>query len=140
MDRDATPGQVALAWMLAQHPSFVPIPGTRRDHTDPVSTGFFDVMVGGRDNAVRTRLRRSDLYLVGWFTGNDTYNYIGPRDQAGIPDTHNHPATPGQRGGSWQLARVASYGRLEGMAGAHRANLRWPVPRPAWIGWSASRI
>ncbi|MER6188172.1 aldo/keto reductase [Streptomyces sp. NPDC001652] len=30
MDRDATPGQVALAWLLAQHPSIVPIPGTRR--------------------------------------------------------------------------------------------------------------
>ncbi|WP_405668814.1 aldo/keto reductase [Streptomyces sp. NBC_01166] len=28
--RDATPGQVALAWLLAQHPSIVPIPGTRR--------------------------------------------------------------------------------------------------------------
>jgi aryl-alcohol dehydrogenase-like predicted oxidoreductase len=27
--RNATPGQVALAWLLAQHPSIVPIPGTR---------------------------------------------------------------------------------------------------------------
>lgn len=26
----ATPGQVALAWLLAQHPTIVPIPGTRR--------------------------------------------------------------------------------------------------------------
>ncbi|MFD5944504.1 aldo/keto reductase [Streptomyces collinus] len=29
-DKGATPGQVALAWLLAQHPSIVPIPGTRR--------------------------------------------------------------------------------------------------------------
>lgn len=29
-DRDATPGQVALAWLLAQQPWIVPIPGTRR--------------------------------------------------------------------------------------------------------------
>jgi aryl-alcohol dehydrogenase-like predicted oxidoreductase len=29
-DKDATPGQIALAWLLAQHPSIVPIPGTRR--------------------------------------------------------------------------------------------------------------
>ncbi|THG31690.1 aldo/keto reductase [Naasia lichenicola] len=29
-ERDATPGQVALAWLLAQHPFIVPIPGTRR--------------------------------------------------------------------------------------------------------------
>lgn len=28
--RDATPGQVALAWLLAQRPWIVPIPGTRR--------------------------------------------------------------------------------------------------------------
>lgn len=28
--RGATPGQVALAWLLAQHPWIVPIPGTRR--------------------------------------------------------------------------------------------------------------
>jgi aryl-alcohol dehydrogenase-like predicted oxidoreductase len=28
--RGATPAQVALAWLLAQHPSVVPIPGTRR--------------------------------------------------------------------------------------------------------------
>ncbi|MFF7473392.1 aldo/keto reductase [Streptomyces sp. NPDC008092] len=28
--KSATPGQVALAWLLAQHPSIVPIPGTRR--------------------------------------------------------------------------------------------------------------
>jgi aryl-alcohol dehydrogenase-like predicted oxidoreductase len=28
--KDATLGQVALAWLLAQHPSIVPIPGTRR--------------------------------------------------------------------------------------------------------------
>jgi aryl-alcohol dehydrogenase-like predicted oxidoreductase len=28
--RDASPGQIALAWLLAQHPFIVPIPGTRR--------------------------------------------------------------------------------------------------------------
>ncbi len=28
--REATPGQVALAWLLSQHPFIVPIPGTRR--------------------------------------------------------------------------------------------------------------
>ncbi|GIG67047.1 aldo/keto reductase [Phytomonospora endophytica] len=29
-ERGATPAQVALAWLLARHPSIVPIPGTRR--------------------------------------------------------------------------------------------------------------
>jgi aryl-alcohol dehydrogenase-like predicted oxidoreductase len=30
--RDATAGQVALAWLLTQHPSIVPIPGTTKQH------------------------------------------------------------------------------------------------------------
>jgi aryl-alcohol dehydrogenase-like predicted oxidoreductase len=29
-ERDATPAQIALAWLLAQKPWIVPIPGTRR--------------------------------------------------------------------------------------------------------------
>lgn len=29
-NKDASPGQIALAWLLAQHPWIVPIPGTRR--------------------------------------------------------------------------------------------------------------
>jgi aryl-alcohol dehydrogenase-like predicted oxidoreductase len=28
--KEATPGQAALAWLLARHPTIVPIPGTRR--------------------------------------------------------------------------------------------------------------
>jgi aryl-alcohol dehydrogenase-like predicted oxidoreductase len=33
--KDATPAQVALAWLLAQKPWIVPIPGTRRlDHLE----------------------------------------------------------------------------------------------------------
>jgi aryl-alcohol dehydrogenase-like predicted oxidoreductase len=29
-NKGCTPGQIAVAWLLAQHPSIVPIPGTRR--------------------------------------------------------------------------------------------------------------
>ncbi|MER6186925.1 ribosome-inactivating family protein [Streptomyces sp. NPDC001652] len=108
------------------------VPGTTDivDHTDPASAAFFDVMVGGRRNSVRIRLRSSDLYLVGWFTRNDTYNYIGPANQAGIPATHTQPAHTGQRGGNWQLTNEPSYGRLEGMArgGFTRASLRFSGP------------
>jgi aryl-alcohol dehydrogenase-like predicted oxidoreductase len=43
--KGATPGQVALAWLLAQHPSIVPIPGTRRlsrveENTDATQLPF----------------------------------------------------------------------------------------------------
>lgn len=51
--KGATPGQIALAWLLAQHPGIVPIPGTRR--TSRI-----------RENAAATRIalsadERSDL-------------------------------------------------------------------------------
>ena len=36
---DATPAQVALAWLLAQHPSIVPIPGTTKLHRLRENTG-----------------------------------------------------------------------------------------------------
>jgi aryl-alcohol dehydrogenase-like predicted oxidoreductase len=31
-DKGVTPGQVALAWLLAQQPWIVPIPGTTKTH------------------------------------------------------------------------------------------------------------
>jgi aryl-alcohol dehydrogenase-like predicted oxidoreductase len=41
--KDATPGQVALAWLLAQHPFIVPIPGTRRLERVEENTGATQV-------------------------------------------------------------------------------------------------
>jgi aryl-alcohol dehydrogenase-like predicted oxidoreductase len=41
--KDATPAQIALAWLLAQKPWIVPIPGTRKlEHLDE-NTGAVDV-------------------------------------------------------------------------------------------------
>jgi aryl-alcohol dehydrogenase-like predicted oxidoreductase len=41
--KDATPGQIALAWLLAQKPWIVPIPGTRRLHRLEENIGAADV-------------------------------------------------------------------------------------------------
>jgi aryl-alcohol dehydrogenase-like predicted oxidoreductase len=41
--KDATPGQIALAWLLAQHPWIVPIPGTRRLERVEENTGATQV-------------------------------------------------------------------------------------------------
>jgi aryl-alcohol dehydrogenase-like predicted oxidoreductase len=41
--RGATPGQIALAWLLAQKPWIVPIPGTRRLHRLEENIGAADV-------------------------------------------------------------------------------------------------
>ena len=41
--KDATPGQIALAWLLAQKPWIVPIPGNRRLHRLEENIGAVDV-------------------------------------------------------------------------------------------------
>jgi aryl-alcohol dehydrogenase-like predicted oxidoreductase len=58
--RDATPGQVALAWLLAQHPFIVPIPGTRRRERIDENAGAASVALSADDvadlNALAERL------------------------------------------------------------------------------------
>lgn len=49
--RGATPGQVALAWLLAQHPFIVPIPGTRRRERIDENTGSTAVALSADDIA-----------------------------------------------------------------------------------------
>jgi hypothetical protein len=41
--KSATPAQVALAWLLAQHPWIVPIPGTTKPHRLEENTAAVDV-------------------------------------------------------------------------------------------------
>jgi aryl-alcohol dehydrogenase-like predicted oxidoreductase len=41
--KDATPGQVALAWLLARKPWIVPIPGTTKPHRMEENTAAADV-------------------------------------------------------------------------------------------------
>ncbi|NYH93305.1 aryl-alcohol dehydrogenase-like predicted oxidoreductase [Actinopolymorpha rutila] len=45
----ATPAQVALAWLLAQHPSIVPIPGTTKLHRLQENTSAGDVELTSED-------------------------------------------------------------------------------------------
>ena len=49
--RGATPAQVALAWLLAQRPSIVPIPGTRRLQRLDENIAAADVDLSGDDLA-----------------------------------------------------------------------------------------
>lgn len=50
----ATPAQVALAWLLAQHPSIVPIPGTTKVHRLHENTAAVDVTLTSQDLAELT--------------------------------------------------------------------------------------
>jgi aryl-alcohol dehydrogenase-like predicted oxidoreductase len=45
--KGATPGQIALAWLLAQKPWIVPIPCTRKLHRLDENLGAADVKLGG---------------------------------------------------------------------------------------------
>jgi aryl-alcohol dehydrogenase-like predicted oxidoreductase len=49
--KQATTGQVALAWLLAQQPWIVPIPGTRREERLQENLGAVDVTLDDRDLA-----------------------------------------------------------------------------------------
>ena len=48
-ERDATPAQIALAWLLAQKPWIVPIPGTTKLHRLEENIGSVDITLGAAD-------------------------------------------------------------------------------------------
>ncbi|MGW4209776.1 ribosome-inactivating family protein [Lentzea sp. NPDC004789] len=104
------------------------------DHTD-ARGGFIrvDIHMWGNPNYVRLQLRRSDLYVVGWWTGGSTYNYIGARSGAGPSDGASH--------GEWQTRFGEGYDSLESFAGQTRTGLainRDSVNGAIWNLWFAS--
>ncbi|SDJ11624.1 aldo/keto reductase [Aliiruegeria lutimaris] len=48
-EKGATPAQIALAWLLAQSPSIVPIPGTTRAHRLDENLGAVDLVLTAED-------------------------------------------------------------------------------------------
>jgi aryl-alcohol dehydrogenase-like predicted oxidoreductase len=54
---DATPGQVALAWLLAQGADVAPIPGTKRVRYLEENVGALDVALTAADHARLDALR-----------------------------------------------------------------------------------
>jgi aryl-alcohol dehydrogenase-like predicted oxidoreductase len=46
---DATPAQIALAWLLAQEPWIVPIPGSRKLHRLDENIGSADIQLTAED-------------------------------------------------------------------------------------------
>ncbi|MCE7794949.1 aldo/keto reductase [Sphingobium sufflavum] len=49
--RDATPAQIAIAWLLARHPWIVPIPGTTKRHRLEENIGAVSVTLGAKELA-----------------------------------------------------------------------------------------
>jgi aryl-alcohol dehydrogenase-like predicted oxidoreductase len=68
---NATPAQIALAWLLAQHPSIVPIPGTRRLERLQENNGADSITLTGEQLA---RLDDATTIVYGARgTGRETY-------------------------------------------------------------------
>jgi aryl-alcohol dehydrogenase-like predicted oxidoreductase len=68
--RDATPGQVALAWLLAKGPDVVPIPGTKRVAYLEENVGAAAVELSSADIA-----RLDELTAVGGRTASAGWIY-----------------------------------------------------------------
>ncbi|KAJ7153543.1 NADP-dependent oxidoreductase domain-containing protein [Mycena crocata] len=59
----ATPSQIALAWILAQHPNFVPIPGTRAAARLEENAHSAEITLSAEDvNAIRKRVEEADVH------------------------------------------------------------------------------
>jgi aryl-alcohol dehydrogenase-like predicted oxidoreductase len=67
-DKGVTPAQVALAWVLAQKPWVVPIPGTTKLHRMKENLGAADVILSG------TELDGLDRALAGIQVSGDRYS------------------------------------------------------------------
>ena len=48
-EKGKTPAQIALAWLLAQRPSIVPIPGTTKLHRLEENIGAAEIELTGED-------------------------------------------------------------------------------------------
>ena len=62
--KGATPGQIALAWLLAQHPFVVPIPGTRRLSRVAENAGSTQVALSADERAALDHLA-GDVGVIG---------------------------------------------------------------------------
>ena len=61
---DATPAQIALAWLLAQKPWIVPIPGTRKLHRLDENNGAVDIELTA-DDLSEIRAAMANINVVG---------------------------------------------------------------------------
>ena len=91
--RGATPGQVALAWLLAQRPFIVPIPGTAKvAHLDE-NLGSLDFVLDAQDmKALEDGFAR--LEVQGAFTGPNQMAALDLGDREGSSSAGTHGLSP----------------------------------------------
>ncbi|MFC8677120.1 ribosome-inactivating family protein [Streptomyces griseorubiginosus] len=100
------------------------VPGSSStvDHT-PNTREFIDVDVQmwGNDQFVRLRLRRGDLYLMGWWSNDAVYNRLGGEAESGTPAVAwNNRGEVTQWAANRPTNFNADYPNLENRAGVAR--------------------
>ncbi|MCX4759676.1 ribosome-inactivating family protein [Streptomyces sp. NBC_01275] len=108
------------------------------DHTNPSATTSYlqvDIHMWGNSNFVRLQIRRSDLYILGWWDKNNNYRYMGNRT---VPAAESGRA----ESGVWRPANktirtpfAENYGSLESYAHERRAGMginRSAISSAAW--------
>ncbi|RZJ90587.1 MAG: aldo/keto reductase, partial [Chryseobacterium sp.] len=63
-EKDATPAQVALSWLLAQKPFIVPIPGTTKLHRLQENVGAVAITLTG-DDLVKIQQALAQIQIIG---------------------------------------------------------------------------
>ena len=71
--KSATPAQIALAWLLAQDPWIVPIPGTRKLHRLEENLGSVEVALTSADLDELTKSAASIEITGGRGAGHEQY-------------------------------------------------------------------
>jgi aryl-alcohol dehydrogenase-like predicted oxidoreductase len=72
--KDATPAQIALAWLLAQRPWIVPIPGTRKLHRLDENLGSAEIVLGEDELGQLDHISSRIAVHGARGTGNETYS------------------------------------------------------------------
>src|SRR5207245_3283818 len=121
-EKDCTPAQLALAWVLAQGEYIVPIPGTRRSRNLEENVGALEVQLDAEDLAVIEA-----VFPAGATAGErypETMMRLSRGRVAGAPRVRRAPRPSGARGGRARLdpqrARLAAQPPLAGQDGRAR--------------------
>ncbi|MGW2571689.1 aldo/keto reductase [Streptomyces sp. NPDC001537] len=133
--KDATPSQVALAWLPAQHPSIVPIPGTRRSARVEENLGAPQVplsvgeLADLNELAARVGVRR-DRYNEHHMLLVDKWRPHQCNPRAGAPFAA-HPSTAGSRHRDWDdYAAPSEVGPRVRRRHSDSPTLSFASPRP----------
>jgi len=73
-EKDATPAQIALAWLLAQDPWIVPIPGTRKLHRLEENLASAEIALAVDEMARLTRA--ADTIVIQGARGSGHEQYV----------------------------------------------------------------